>query len=339
MAFQIESLCHENTDDGILTALKELPKDLPTTYRRILRRLQDSGSTDPCLGRKIFELVEAARRPLKLEELREAISIEPDDTTWNMAKLVNDVMKSLNSCGSLVVVDEEVSTVHFAHSSVKQYLQTRPSVSDVCEYHVSLHDADLLYGRILVTYLNLDVLQKQITRVKTHSVKSASQGVSLVLRASVPSTTIANQLARRLLKDRRIPGYDLGQDLEKVASATREQELDSQPVNSLLSYAQEHWLSHTDSFETLRSSDSYRLWVRLVEGRIQTVNLPWSFQDAQSLNTAFLSYVAAQSSNSALIQYCLRKLTELGTGGELWFQNALAYAKLEQSTSLAIPES
>ena len=335
MAFQIESLCHENTDDGILTALKELPKDLPMTYRRILRRLRDSGSSDPSLGKKIFELVTAARRPLKLEELREAISIEPDDTTWNAAKLVNDVIKSLNSCGSLVVVDEEFSTVHFAHSSVKQHLETKPGLSDVREYHVNLHDADLLYGRILVTYLNLDILQKQITRVKTHSIKSATQDVSLILRASVPSTTIANQLARRLLKNRRSLEYDLGRDLEKVASATREPEIDSQPVNSLLSYAQKHWLSHTDSFETLRKSRSYKMWVRLVDGRIQTVNLPWTAQDAQSLNAGFLSSVA-QSSNWALIQYSLRKLIKQETRGVKGVQTLLEllpsaeYRRLEE---------
>ncbi len=264
----------------------------------------------------------AARRPLKLEELREAISIEPDDTTWNTAKLVNDVIKSLNSCGSLVVVDEEFSTVHFAHSSVKQYLETRPGISDVREYHVNFHDADLLYGRVLVTYLNLDVLQKQVTHVKTHSVKSATQDVSLILKASVPSTAIANQLARRLLKDRRSPEYDLGRDLEKVASAAREQEIDSQPENSLFSYAQKHWLSHTDSFETLRNSSSYGLWVRLVEGRIQTVNLPWTSQDAQSLNAGFLNSVA-QSSNWALIEYSLRKLIRQGTGGVKGVQTLL----------------
>jgi ankyrin repeat domain-containing protein 50 len=74
---------------------------------------------NPRLCKRIFELVAAAQRPLTSEELRDAISVVPGETAWNVQKLVNDMRNTLDGCGSLLVVDEEHSTVHFAHHSVR----------------------------------------------------------------------------------------------------------------------------------------------------------------------------------------------------------------------------
>lgn len=45
--------------------------------------------------KNIFDLVVAAQRPVTIEELREAISIKPGDTTWDASRLVNDMLKPL----------------------------------------------------------------------------------------------------------------------------------------------------------------------------------------------------------------------------------------------------
>lgn len=84
---------------------------------------------------------------------------------WNHSKLVNDVLKSLEACGSFVIVDEELSTVHFAHSSVKQHLlsePTNPDVEhDVHHYHIGSSQADKNLGKLIVTFLNLLALSSQ----------------------------------------------------------------------------------------------------------------------------------------------------------------------------------
>lgn len=301
VTFQIDSICRENSDEGILNALEDLPKDLPTTYRRILRRLRDSGSTDPLTGKKIFELIAAARRPLTLEELREAISVEPGDTHWSAAKLVNDVMKSLDCCGSLIVVGEEPSTVHFAHSSVKQHLETSPGNLDIPEYHISLREANHSMGKIIVTYLNLDVLQGQLTEPRKSPQTSTTQDASLLIGAGLPHSTIVSSLARKLLKNRRIPGYDVGRDLEKAAGFTREPKVRPQHANSFLSYAREHWLSHTEFLgrKSLIKRENWRyyeLWARLVDGDVRTVELPWTSEDARTMSPHFLEFISHHSS-------------------------------------------
>ena len=325
MIFQIDSICRENTDQGVLEALEDLPKDMSTTYRRILRRLRDSGSTDPILGKKIFQIVTAARRPLSLEELREAISIDPGKPNWNPAKLVNDVRKSLDCCGSLVVVDDEFSTVHLAHSSVKQHLEADPDILDVSEYHINPKAAKIMLGEIVVTYLNLVVLQGQDTNYSKASTTSSSQNMSHLLRASLPLPAVSSSsLARRLLKNRRSPQFDVRRELEKVAGFTREEKLYSPSANGLLSYAQEHWIPHTELFEylSLHNFVTYVLWTRLIEGHVPTVRLPWRSEDVHALNANFLELVA-QSSNLALLQYALQKLTKLGQDGLLRMQRLL----------------
>ena len=301
MTFQIDSICRENTDDGILKALQDLPKDLTTTYRRILRRLRDSGSTDPLIGMKIFGIVSAARRPLNLEELREAISIEPGNTTWNASKLVNDVKKSLGCCGSLIVIDEELSTVHFAHSSVKQHLETFPDDADISEYHINPDSANSVLGEIIVTYLNLDVLQQQLTKSSKASEILSTQATSHLITTSLslPATT-GTTLARKLLKNR-TPQFDIGRELEKAAGLTREPKVRPLQANSLLSYAQEHWLSHVGLFD-ITGSIVWGLFVRLVDGDNQIVKKAWTSEDALSMSPKFRVLVL-QSCNEALLSY------------------------------------
>lgn len=221
---------------------------------------------------------------------------------------MNDVTKSLNCCGSLVIVDEEYSTVHFAHSSVKQYLETIDEKSDLSEYHIVPKMANLEMGKIIVTYLNLDILQGQLTHNKKASQIFNTQDRSILLGAGLPlPAAVSSNLARRLLKNRKTPQLDLQHELEKVAGLTKKSKELSLQANALLPYAQQHWLPHTQSFEALKPSRSYELWVRLVEGGVQIMKSSWTSEDAQSLNARFLDSVA-RSSSSALIQYALYKL-------------------------------
>lgn len=75
VAFQLDSICSQETDESIVNTLQSLPKDLPETFDRILRKLEQSKAADPRLRKKIFEVVAAAQRPLTLEELNDAISV------------------------------------------------------------------------------------------------------------------------------------------------------------------------------------------------------------------------------------------------------------------------
>lgn len=64
-------------------------------------------------------------------------------------QLINDTDKALGCCASLIVVDEELLTVHFAHSSVKQYLLSHPMELDLQHYHVVVSEAQCDLARFL----------------------------------------------------------------------------------------------------------------------------------------------------------------------------------------------
>lgn len=74
MAFQIEDICSQICDNDIRERIKKLPKSLPETYNRILSQIVKRGNAE--VAKKIFPWVAIAKRPMLLEELREAIAVE-----------------------------------------------------------------------------------------------------------------------------------------------------------------------------------------------------------------------------------------------------------------------
>lgn len=63
VCLQINSICDATTDEAIHDALKDLPRDLPETYRRILCRYADS---EVSLQKRIFTFIVVALRPLNV---------------------------------------------------------------------------------------------------------------------------------------------------------------------------------------------------------------------------------------------------------------------------------
>ena len=53
VTFQLSAICAQPNDDNILRTLKNLPKDLPVTFDRILRRILSSDQFDPKFSRRL----------------------------------------------------------------------------------------------------------------------------------------------------------------------------------------------------------------------------------------------------------------------------------------------
>ena len=270
VAFQIDSICSQKTDAAILTALEDLPKDLPETFNRILRKLQHSNTADPYFCKKIFDIVAAAQRPLTLEELREVASVDPGRTEWDASKLVNEILKSLlGSCGSLMTVDEEHLTVHFAHHSVKQHLLSEPIDSDIKRYHINIGEADLYLGNVIVTYLNYDIFESELT--KAYSTTPLAYPSAIL--GNLSRSKVVNKLAVKLLKGRGDSRFDIHSHLAKAAELVAGSKEQTQSTYRFLPYTQKYWLFHTKSFISDRAV-GYTLWRRLADGRVNMVRLP-----------------------------------------------------------------
>ena len=194
--FQLLALRDMTTDDQIRSTLRDLPRDLPQTFERILsqcQKLDDMG-----VGRSIFRWIAAAKRPLSLDELRGATAIKPLQENWSADLSINNMKKAMAFCGNLIFVDEEHQQVHFTHGSVRQYLLSDTVDEPLSQYRINLEDADAEVGAICVTYLNFSIFNTQMTSTKTAEVKPQEITTMVIKRALPPG--IGNKIALRLLR-------------------------------------------------------------------------------------------------------------------------------------------
>lgn len=167
---------------------------------------------------------------------------------------INDVQGLLACCGSLVYLDEERVTLHFIHSSVKQFLLEDPlddrpkSGSDLrapSSHQFTLEEANLEIGGIIVTYLHYDELDTQILR-KLPRVP-ASHAPMGIIRSSLHNSKITRAIAMKLLKGSRGDiNVDVGDVL--VAGSGYYDKFTVQQFH-FHCYAREYWLDHTKTIQ------------------------------------------------------------------------------------------
>jgi len=255
VALQIDTICEEKTDKAIRNALKDLPRDLSETFRRIL---QKSGQTGAAWYQdKVLKYVAAACRPLTTEELREALSVVQGNTIWNASRLINDIQATLACCGSLIIIDEEEFTVRFAHHSIKQFLISHNR--DFTKYQFTLHNANNEMGHVIVTYLNYGVFDTQVSRTVVPRIP-AKEAPSQILNSVLGQSSGVKQLAMGLLRSRKQRGYDIGKILADASNSHHESATDFH----LLPYAKTYWYNHTECFWKNNSGHMLSLWLRLL---------------------------------------------------------------------------
>lgn len=272
VALQIESICTEETDEDIQKALKDLPRDLFSTFCRIL---QKSGTTGVRYRRSILELLVAALRPLTKEELREALGVVVGDPEWNPARFINNIEDTLACCGSLIIVDEEELTVRFAHHSIKQFLvgtMAHPYSTSggqsfaASDYQFEHGHAERLMGHVIVTYLNYGIFETQLSRVvvpKLPAKEAPSKIMNSVLDQS-KSLNGVKELAIGLLRSRKQTSLDIG----KVLSDAKDRfQQESARDSHFLSYAKAYWLHHSTNFFS-ESERIFSLWKKVVDKNI-----------------------------------------------------------------------
>ena len=174
-----------------------------------------------------------------------------------------------------MTVDEEESTVQFAHHSIKQHLLSDVTMSSVGDYHVNLKEADIWLGEICVTYLNLDALSLQLQKLSRNT---QIQPINIPSAMSPSSTRskLVNKVAIQLLKVSRPSNYDLQHHLQKAVSYAQVPE--GQQAFSFRDYARNHWFYHSRNFRmaSVSSKESLSLWTHLIENRAPGDILPWT---------------------------------------------------------------
>ena len=314
----------KRSDSLILAALRDLPRDLPETFERILSKCTEANDID--LGRQIFRWVSVAKRPLTVEELREATGTKPLQEAWNDSTYINDMKKAVACCGNLVFIEEEQQTVHFTHSSVKQYLLSTAVQNSLSKYHVDLQKADEDAGAICVTYLNFPVFNRQVARTTGKSV-STTGITSTVVKNSLPLGQSSNKIALRFLRSLRQDdksGKSVQRLLEEVAGDTevyRQQQ--TLRHYSFRPYATQFWLEHTKQGVSPESKQLWGLWCNLIREaswRDTLSGVPWTLDDWKKRATNVLQWVVEQN-------HCSLAQLIIGSDARLTLENLLNFVE------------
>lgn len=234
VALQIESLCTAKTDQAIRQALADLPKDLPTTFSRILRKSE----TFKDYQQRTLKLIVAARRPLTTNELREALSVTPGNIDWSPAQLINDIHSTLACCGGLIIVDEEDFAVRLVHHSVKQFLLG--GLRGSSDGMFTLESALAIMGNTIVTYLSYGVFDTQLSTSVAPQVMAAT-APQKIIQSSLGTSDRVQGVVLRLLKPRKQSDYDIGPRLMDEGNRSNPR---YKHQFSFLPYARLHCLYH-----------------------------------------------------------------------------------------------
>jgi ankyrin repeat protein len=263
VVLQIKALCAAKSDEAIHQALADLPKDLPSTFSRILRKSEGS---EKHYQRRILELITVACRPLTTEELQEALSVIPGETIWNPARLLNDVYSALGYCGSLIIVDEENLTVKLVHHSVKHFLLGGFGGSNGETF--TIESANRTMRDIIITYLNYGIFETQLsTMVVPQFVAGAAP--STVIRSTLETSSRVQKIALRLLKSRDQSSLNIGKVL---ANESKRFNARSTSQYHFFFYAKSYWLQHSWCISE-QEPVIYRLLHQLLGGKIINMHM------------------------------------------------------------------
>ncbi|KAJ7747665.1 ankyrin repeat-containing domain protein [Mycena maculata] len=117
----IESLSTKPTVKGVREALANLPKNLQHTYDNAMKRINEQNPEDREIALSALTWVANAKRPLSVQELREALAIEPGATRLDVDNIL-DIEIILSVCAGLVITDAKVSVVRLVHYTAQDYL-------------------------------------------------------------------------------------------------------------------------------------------------------------------------------------------------------------------------
>ncbi|KAL2066521.1 hypothetical protein VTL71DRAFT_2592 [Oculimacula yallundae] len=153
VACQIDYLGKLHNSNEKRKALAQLPRDLPQTYDRILREIDESHVE---LVHKTLQWVISAAKPLPIKALLEALAISEGDSDLD-SQSMTDEETLLECCSSLLKKSQTVQgALELAHFSVKQYLLSINSHSapEIAKYQISEGQSSLLLAKSCLTYLN-----------------------------------------------------------------------------------------------------------------------------------------------------------------------------------------
>lgn len=258
-------------DAEIRNALTALPKNIEETYKRCVCRIdfQDDWAL------KVLKWVSFAKRPLHIEELREAVAFRSTDTKWDADKKPQrDFI--VGCCANLIVLDPIDNCVRFAHSSVKQYLEEdgkRIFEERSVPGYSTEESGDLECGEYCITYLSFSDFSLQLSKISPKKTAVAIPSPYSVVQ-SMPSSGLYKLFFRKP-QDKK---NSISVSMPTPAAPSRAH-------YRFLDYAIENWALHTKSIRYESSR-----WENFMQLAVQ-FNATWNFHPWASGGRSKISHL------------------------------------------------
>lgn len=304
VAFQIEDLCYQKCDADIRKALRTLPQDLTETYNRVLMRIVKDRNEE--VVSKIFRWVAAARRPLLLDELQEAITIEPRDSYLHKDRLVNNPNNLISWCSSLIILQDEDSVVQFAHHSVNQFLLSDRYDTVTKSFHFQLPEVDHEVGELCVTYLHFNDFERQVSRLPKQSLHFQPKDIAAhtVISNRNRAARYGANFMRMFSNTARPITFDITKQLNE--SLCKNNSVQLQSGYPFLAHVKQFWLLHTTDFSPQNTS-TWDLWADLINKEHHLAVKPWTGKTDEDVEEIIMSYILAETHLALLSFFCDRE--------------------------------
>ncbi|KAL9045843.1 MAG: hypothetical protein Q9214_001186 [Letrouitia sp. 1 TL-2023] len=144
----MDSLVSKTSRKSVRQALGKLPKDLDATYEEAMLRIENQDDDDKKLAKKVLYWISFAVRPLLLDELRDAVAVEPDMRHLDEDDRHDEGLLT-SVCAGLVVVDQTSQIVRLCHYSTEEYLnhtrtrkfpEAQLNITKTCLTYLQFHE-------------------------------------------------------------------------------------------------------------------------------------------------------------------------------------------------------
>ncbi|RDA94367.1 hypothetical protein CP533_3768 [Ophiocordyceps camponoti-saundersi (nom. inval.)] len=303
VAFQLFELCSKHCDDDIRQAIGNLPQDLTETFDRALERIVSQGNAK--VARQAFLWIAAAKQPLSLDELGEAMFIEIGQQFSQPEKFSNDIYRISSWCENLAHVDEERQIVQFPHETVRQFFVQGRSESRFSDFQIDLLEADHYIGKICVTYLNFSNFKTTLARRSQPLLPFSPRAIAQTAVGhgwkAATSLAVMNRMSSQSRKDPETTGIDITESLASFqrddAQTAKEKLQGSFPF---LRYASVNWMLHTTRFRKNKSV-TYPLWEKIVTQGHDLAQFPWGSEPFRA-DSDTISAWSYEARHCAMIQ-------------------------------------
>jgi hypothetical protein len=146
----IERLNDLTCKDDIEDILKDLTSSVEETYKKTFDRLKDKSKPRQELATNVLLWLSHTKRPLKFEELQEAVAFrwnDEDNELFKKSPVPRKII--LEACLGLVMEEAQSGTIRLVHHSLEQYFKA---------HHRSPVDPHAFIGRSLLSYLSRKVI-------------------------------------------------------------------------------------------------------------------------------------------------------------------------------------